>query len=472
MDESQVERLFMPNAWADWVPDATAMRDFVDAWTSRGLNGCGLQIPWNRIEPEPEKYVWNWLDERLDIIVEAGLRVHLRLATQNHRPDWVDAELMRDENGRIAGEKHWNMLSFADDRTGRYVSRALQAIMEHVQGRYAEVSPHPVVCILPQFSGPAETEYCHDRWSDLSIPAQQDFQEWVRERHQSIDDLNDRWMTRYGNWSQIDLQNAHTYDFNVYRTEVFADLIQQCADAIHTVPGAKMGVQFGSIWDGISVLRGTRDARALIEPIDWVVVDDYPLYDHALSMDILRGQAWDKMWGNEVDGPGIVPDERGLEQCMTSLGHGARFMWVANWQAKFIRDPKWTFWEKVMAEMKEPYQNVQPKQAIALSLATVYRQRPGRGMDGYFLDLWKELSDSGRKPIDVFTDTVLLNHPERLKQYTDGVYVPSTMLWMTDELFAILKDSPGPIYADTSRVGIMDEYGHPRSERPANWRGR
>lgn len=464
------ERFFMPNTWADWVPNATAMEEFVGAWASRSLNGCGLQIPWHQIEPEPGEFVWDWLDERLDIIVDAGLRVHLRLATQNHRPGWVDVELMRDPNGEIAGANHWNMMSFADERSPQLISRAMGAVAGHVQSRYAHVSPHPVVCILPQLSGPAETEYCHDRWSDFSAPAQEDFQTYLRKKFESIDELNDYWNTRYGDWSQITLQNAHVYDCNVYRTEVLAELIKTCADAVHGVPGMKMGVQFGSIWDGISVLRGTRDARALIEPVDWVVVDDYPLYDHALSMDYLRGHAWDKMWGNEVDGPGIVPDDVGLKQCMTSLEHGARFLWAANWPANSIRDGRWTFWEKVMEEMKRPAREVEPDRAIALSLATVYRQRPGKGVDGLFSDVYRRLSHHGERPVDIFTDTVLLRNPERLGQYSGGVFLPSSQIWMTEELFQALQQSPVPVYVETAQVGCLDEYDRPRSLDSAKWR--
>jgi hypothetical protein len=469
INQMKQERLFMPNAWADWVPDVTAMEEFVGAWTSRGLNGCGLQIPWDQIEPEPGEFKWVWLDERLDRIVEAGLQVHLRLATQNHRPQWVEIELMLDPNGEIAGTKHWNMMSFADERTPKLISRAMGAIAEHVASRYAKITPHPVVCILPQLSGPAETEYCHDRWSDFSAPAQESFQTYLRKKFESIDELNDYWNTRYGDWSQITLQNAHVYDYNVYRTEVLAGLIRTCADVIHAVPGAKMGVQFGSIWDGISVLRGTRDARALIEHVDWVVIDDYPLYNHAFSMDYLRGHARDKMWGNEVDGPGIVPDDVGLEQCMTSLEHGARFLWAANWPAQSIRDQRWTFWEKVMEEMKEPCQEVHPTRAIVLSLATVYRQRPGHGVEGYFYDLWKRLSEDGEKPIDILTDTVVLSHPEWLAQYREGIYVPSTMHWMTDGLFDALGRSPVPIYAEGKHVGIIDEYGQARAGAVGIW---
>jgi hypothetical protein len=186
-------------------------------------------------------------------------------------------------------------------------------------------------------------------------------------------------------------------------------------------------------------------------------------------MDYLRGHAWDKMWGNEVDGPGIVPDEVGLEQCLTSLERGARFLWVANWPADSIRDRRWTFWERVMAVMAEPYKPVEPDRAIVVSLATAYRQQGGHGVEGLFIELYRRLTDGGAKPVDIITDTVLAAHPERLAQYASGLHIPSSQLWMSDELVQSLGKAPVPIYAEGDRVGLLDAYGMPRPAEDLPW---
>lgn len=471
MPERASIRYFMANAWANWIETPETMQEFVDAWTSRGLNGCGIQVPWREIEPEPGRFVWKWLDERLAIIGEAGLKVHLRLSTHSHRPGWVDADLMRDPAGDIVGTDHWSMLSFSDPRTSLYVSRALQAMVRHVAERYGTIAESPVACVLAQFSGPAETEYAHDRWSDFSQPAQTRFRAWVQQRHSSIEQLNARWAARYASWDQVTLQDAHPYDFQTFRSATLAALLKRCAAAVHTVPGAAFCVQFGSIWDGISVLRGTRDARALIEHADWVVVDDYPLYNHAFSMDYLRGHARDKVWGNEIDGPGIVSDERGLEQCTTSLARGARVLWAANWPAKNIADAdRWTFWEKVMKELRGPAPTVQPRRAIVLSLATLYRQEPGQGADGLFMGLYNRLTNDSREAIDILTDTVVLEHPDWVAGYSEGLFLPASQAWMTDALFEALRNAGVPVHAEDEGVGRFDEYGRVRRMEGAAWK--
>lgn len=463
-------RYFMPNAWADWIDTPAKMQAFVDAWTSRGLNGCGIQVPWREIEPDPGRYAWQWLDERLAIIGRAGLKVHLRLATHSHRPDWVDAELMRDPEGAVVGTEHWSMLSFSDPRTTLYVSRALHAMVRHVAERHGSFAASPVTCVMAQFSGPAETEYAHDRWSDYSDPAQTRFRAWAEQRHGSIEALNERWGTRHAAWNRITLQDAPPYDFQSFRTAVLAALLKRCAEDVRAVPGAKFCVQFGSIWDGISVLRGTRDARALIEHADCVVVDDYPLYNHAFSMDYLRGHARDKTWGNEIDGPGIVSDERAMAQCMISIERGARILWAANWPAEKIADTeRWRFWEKVMEELRKPARQVEPNRAIVLSLATLYRQEPGQGADALVMDLYNRLTDNGRDPVDILTDTVVLKHPEWVRRYTGGLFLPASQAWMTDDLFEALRRAPVPVRAEGEGVGRFDEYGRERTAGDAVW---
>ena len=466
----QEARLFMPYAWAMWLPDVAAAQDFADAWKSRTLNGCGFQILWDKIEPEQGKFDWQWLDERLDVFVNAGLRVHLRFATQNNRPSWFKARMQRGPDGELISTGDRTLVSFADVDAQQTIARTLSKVAEHVWTRYEGQSPYPVVAMLVQCSRPAETEYAHDEWSDFSGVAQDDFRTWLQSRFESIDELNEAWGTRYADFSQITLQDAHIYDFNHYRTFALARAIKTYADGIHQTPGAEAAVQFGSVWDGLSVYRGTRDVRALIEPVEWVMVDDYPIYDHAHSMDHLRGHARDKMWGNEIDGPGIVTDELGLEQCITSARRGAKFLFAANWNAESIRRTDRTFWEKVMVELQKPAPDISPTRAIVASLATVYRQEPQQGVNGTYHDLYARLSDNSKNPVDILTDTAIITHPEWLEQYTDGIYISAEQLWMTYELVDALTDLSVPVYVENRQVAMFDEYSRARSGQPESWK--
>lgn len=487
------KRLLMSLAWAQQLPDAAAAADYAAACKERGLNGCGMQIIWSAIEPSEGKFAWEWLDERLDALVKAGLHVHLRLAIYRQLPEWLKPEFMCGSDGAVLDlgrpPRSSRQISFADRETMAHIARAMRAVMEHVMARYQHITPHPIVAILSQHNASAETEYVITTWTDFSPGAQEDFRSWLKEIRFSVetqraspliaalDELNIKWGIRFKEWSQITLQAAPVFDFQSYRTYALARFIKQCADSVHTVPGARLAVQFGSVWDDFSPFRGTRDVRTLIESADLVMVDDSPIYDFAFSMDYLRGLAWDKLWGNEIDGPNnpFATNEKFLQQGTVSARRGVRLMFAANWQARQLRDTKqWTFWEPVIAELAKPAV-VQPRRAIVVSMATLYRQqqkpKEPYGADLAMVhDLYQQLSRQGKEPVDFLSDAVIINHPERLKEYPQGLFLPASQVWMTDALAAALSSAPVPVYMEGKDAGLLDEYGRLRAQRPKNWK--
>jgi hypothetical protein len=491
-------RLLMSLAWAHMVKDSAAAADYAAACRERGVNGCGLQILWNMIEPEEEKYSWKWLDERLDAMVKAGQFVHLRLAVYRDLPVWLKPEYLLGADGEVLLSYRTKQVSYADISSMTHVARTMRAVMEHVMVRYRHITPHPIVAILSQHTGAAETEYAIPYWSDFSHGAQEDFRTWLRETRFlvrktgtgspsattgitsetiALENLNSAWGTRFKEWSQITLQAAPAFDFQTYRTFALARFIQRCADEVHAVPGARLAVQFGSVWDDFSPFRGTLDVRTLIESADLVMVDDSPIYNFAFSMDYIRGLVWDKLWGNEIDGPNnpFATDKRFFEQGTVSARRGVRLMFAANWPVEALRNrEQWTFWEPVVTELHKPV-SIHPRKAIVVSLATLFRQNrqpkePYSTELALVRDLYRRLSREGKEPVDFLSDTVITVHPERIREYPQGLYLPASQVWMTDALVTALASATVPVFTEGKDAGLLDEYGRPRTQRPQNWK--
>jgi hypothetical protein len=87
-------------------------------------------------------------------------------------------------------------------------------------------------------------------------------------------------------------------------------------------------------------------------------------------------------------------------------------------------------------------------------------------------DLYQQLSRQGKEPVDFLSDTVIIGHPERLREYTQGLYIPATQVWMTDALVTALSSAPVPVYVEGKDAGLLDEYGSLRAQRPKNWKMR
>jgi beta-galactosidase len=165
-----------------------------------GVNLVSLGIfSWSRLEPEAAKYDFDWLDRIMGMLHEAGISVDLATATASP-PPWLS-------------HKHPEMLPVLADGVrlwhgGRQhycpSSPVYRSAAEHLVAALADrYAMHPALAMWH-----VGNEYgCHVPacYCDVSAEA---FRAWLRERYQSIEDLNrawgtDFWSQRYSEWDEI-----------------------------------------------------------------------------------------------------------------------------------------------------------------------------------------------------------------------------------------------------------------------------
>ena len=75
---------YYPEHWscAIWEEDAARMAALGLTWVRIG------EFAWSRIEPAPGDFRWDWLDEAIDVLGAAGLKVVLGTPTATP-PRWV-----------------------------------------------------------------------------------------------------------------------------------------------------------------------------------------------------------------------------------------------------------------------------------------------------------------------------------------------------------------------------------------------
>lgn len=169
-----------------WVEDIERMREASVTMVTVGV------FSWSRIQPAEGEFDWEWLDEILGMLHEAGIGVDLATATASP-PPWlttaypdvlpVDAAGMTYSPG---SRQHYAVTS----PTYRRLAAELVTAMAE---RYAQ---HPAVRMWH-----VNNEYgCHvDR--DYSVHAERAFRDWLRRRYGAIEALNAAWGTAF--WSQI-----------------------------------------------------------------------------------------------------------------------------------------------------------------------------------------------------------------------------------------------------------------------------
>ncbi|MEZ5779814.1 MAG: beta-galactosidase [Paracoccaceae bacterium] len=198
---------YYPEHWpeAQWPDDARRMAEAGLTWVRIG------EFAWSRIEPEPGRFDWGWLDRAISILGAAGLKVVLGTPTATP-PRWVldrhPDMLAVDAQGqprKFGSRRHYcfSHEGFLDE---------CRRIVTELARRYGQ-NPHVA-------AWQTDNEYgCHDTAISYSGSAARAFREWLRAAFPAangnggdIAELNRAWgnvfwSMDYGDFDDIDLPN-------------------------------------------------------------------------------------------------------------------------------------------------------------------------------------------------------------------------------------------------------------------------
>ncbi len=177
-----------PEQWPEqlWASDVARMAGLGLSFVRIG------EFAWSRIEPEPGRLTWDWLDRAVDLAHGAGLQVVMGTPTATP-PKWlVDAHpeiLPRGRDGQVRGFGSRRHYCFSSDL---YLEQA-KRITALVAERYGR---HPAVVAWQ-----TDNEYgCHDTVVSTSDAARAGFRRWLAERYGDVATLNAAWGLAF--WAQ------------------------------------------------------------------------------------------------------------------------------------------------------------------------------------------------------------------------------------------------------------------------------
>lgn len=205
---------YYPESWPReiWADDARRMVEAGLTWVRIGEFG------WKRMEPEPGMYDFAWLDDAIEVLGSAGLKVVLGTPTATP-PRWmIDRHpqmlaLDTDGNPRKFGSRRHYCFSHEG-----YKAECARIVIQLAQ-RYGE-NPHVA-------AWQTDNEYgCHDTTISYSAAAQQAFRDWLGMRYGDIAALNKAWgnvfwSMEYDSFDQIDLPNLTVTEPNPAHTLAF-----------------------------------------------------------------------------------------------------------------------------------------------------------------------------------------------------------------------------------------------------------
>lgn len=211
---------YYPEHWPEdlWPQDARRMAEAGLTWVRIG------EFAWSRLEPEPGRLDWGWLDRAIATLGAAGLRVVLGTPTATP-PRWMldrhPDMLAHDAQGRPRnfGSRRHYCFSHAG-----YLEEC-RRIVTLLAERYGR-NPHVA-------AWQTDNEYgCHDTILSYSPAAARAFRDWLARKYQSPQALNRAWgnvfwSMDYASFEQIDLPNltvtepnpAHVLDFRRFASD-------------------------------------------------------------------------------------------------------------------------------------------------------------------------------------------------------------------------------------------------------------
>ncbi|KEJ88949.1 beta-galactosidase [Sulfitobacter donghicola] len=198
---------YYPEQWSPevWADDARRMVEAGLTWVRIG------EFAWSKLEPQPDTLCWDWLDEAINVLGQAGLKVVLGTPTATP-PRWMVT-------------RHPDMLAVDVEGRPRKFGSRRHYCFSH-EGYRAEC--RRIVGLIAQRYGQnthvaawqTDNEYgCHDTTISYSDAARRAFQLWLADRYETIDRLNNAWgntfwSMEYGAFEEVDLPNLTVTEAN------------------------------------------------------------------------------------------------------------------------------------------------------------------------------------------------------------------------------------------------------------------
>ncbi|MFM5916516.1 MAG: beta-galactosidase [Novosphingobium sp.] len=356
---------YYPEHWPEaiWAEDARRMAEI-------GISHVRIgEFAWSRIEPDPGRFAWDWLDRAIDTLAEAGLKIVMGTPTAtppkwlvDRMPDMIAVDA-QGQPRRFGSRRHY---CFSHPGYAGECRRIVTALAE----RYGS---HPALAAWQ-----TDNEYgCHDTAISYSEAAAAAFREWLRGKYGSPEQLNQAWgnvfwSMEYRSFGEVDLPNltvtvpnpAHELDFRRFSSDqvvrfnrLQAEIIRAHSpgrDVVHNFMGFFTQFDHHAVGADLDVASWDSYPLGFLEQF-WFSPEEKQRYARqghpdiaAFHHDLYRGCQKDGRWWVMEQQPGPVNWARynpapldGMVRLWTleAMAHGAEVVSYFRWrQAPFAQE--------------------------------------------------------------------------------------------------------------------------------------
>ena len=259
------------------------------------LAGCNLMsvgiFAWSALEPEEGRFTFDWLEDVLDQLHEAGISVFLATPS-GARPAWMSQRWpevlrVRPDGGRnLHGGRHNHCFTSPAYRS--FVQRINRALAERFGSHPAVVGWH----ISNEYSGECHCELC-----------QEAFRQFLKARYSTLDALNRAWWTgfwskTYTDWNQLHspttIGETSIHGLNLawrrFVTHQTADFIKaEIAPLRQLTPDLPVTTNLMEMFGGLNYFE-------LADVLDFASFDSYPRWGHGDGEQVALSAAFNYDW--------------------------------------------------------------------------------------------------------------------------------------------------------------------------------
>src|SRR5690554_38963 len=268
---------------AEWRKDLQQIKDL-------GFNTVRTWVEWATCEPEPGKYNFENLELLMTLAEEVGLRVFIQVYVDS-APDWVAHNfphaLFEAQSGDIVVPQSAPGACMDNKEVE-------DAILNFYKETAKVANKYPNLFGWDLWSEPhiinwASLDYVPNIQFCFCDGTQNRFRIWLKEKYQTLDNLNKAWYRNFTDWYQVEAPRFSTIlsytDFVDWKTFIYEKLVgdmQARYDAIREIDHTSLITAHAvgaSLFQSPHVGAGATDDFLMARPLDYYGVSIYPKHN-------------------------------------------------------------------------------------------------------------------------------------------------------------------------------------------------